>query len=40
MFDAARNTYNVVSAYLFPNLSNAEGTLKIGLTLLSNGLKI
>jgi hypothetical protein len=39
MFDAARNTYNVVSAYLFPNLSNAEGT-ENWFDFTANGLKM
>jgi hypothetical protein len=39
MFDAARNTYNVVSAYLFPDLSNAEGT-ENWFDFTANGLKM
>jgi hypothetical protein len=39
MFDAARNTYNVVSAYIFPNLSNAEGT-ENWFDFTANGLKM
>jgi hypothetical protein len=39
MFDAARNTYNVVSAYLFPNLSNTEGT-ENWFDFTANGLKM
>jgi hypothetical protein len=39
MFDATRNTYNVVNAYLFPNLSNAEGT-ENWFDFTANGLKM
>jgi hypothetical protein len=39
MFDSARNTYNVVNAKLFANLSNAE-TTNDDIDFLSNGFKL
>ena len=39
MWDTVRNTYNVVGAELYPNLSNAESTVT-DLDILSNGFKM
>lgn len=39
IWDTARNTYNVLGAELYPNLSNAESTV-VDLDLLSNGFKL
>lgn len=39
MWDTVRNTYNVLGAELYPNLSNAEATAT-DLDVLSNGFKI
>ena len=39
IFDAARNTYNVVTQVLYPNLSNAEDA-NTGLDFTSNGFKV
>jgi hypothetical protein len=41
LWDAKRNTYNVVNSALFPNLSNAEvSTADYAIDFLSNGIKI
>ena len=39
IFDAARSTYNVTQAQLYPNLSNAEDSGR-SIDILSNGFKI
>jgi len=39
IYDAVRNTFNVVDKLLYPNLSNAEDTYTFG-DMLSNGFKI
>ena len=39
MYDAARNTYNVVDKYLNSNNANAEGTFS-SMDFLSNGFKL
>jgi hypothetical protein len=39
VWDTARNTYNVLGAELYPNLSNAESTVT-DLDILSNGFKL
>jgi hypothetical protein len=39
LYDTVRQTYNVVGAYLQPNLSNAEGNTTV-LDILSNGFKL
>jgi hypothetical protein len=39
MWDTVRNTYNVVGAELYPNLSNAESTVT-DMDILSNGFKM
>ena len=39
LIDTARDTYNVVSNYLFPNTSGAEGSLALS-DFNSNGFKI
>jgi hypothetical protein len=39
IFDANRNTYNVITSVLYPNLSNAEET-NTGLDFGSNGFKV
>ena len=39
VLDTARDTYNVASAELYPNLSNAEGSFS-ALDILSNGFKV
>ena len=39
LYDTVRQTYNVVGAYLQPNLSDAEGNTTV-LDILSNGFKI
>jgi hypothetical protein len=40
LLDTARNTYNVMNAALFPNLSNAENTSDNILDCTSNGFKL
>jgi len=40
MFDSKRNTYNVVTADLLPNASNAENTSANVLDFVSNGFKL
>lgn len=40
IIDSARNTYNVSTGRLFPNLSNAESTGDTTLDFLSNGFKL
>lgn len=37
--DSTRSTYNVMGAYLFPNLADAEGT-NVAFDFLSNGFKV
>jgi hypothetical protein len=37
--DSTRSTYNVMGAYLFPNLTDAEGT-NVAFDFLSNGFKV
>lgn len=39
MYDTSRDTYNLTSKELYPNLSNAETTNTIGFDILSNGFK-
>ena len=40
LIDSSRNTYNVASSGLFPNLTNAEGGTNVSEDFLSNGFKI
>jgi hypothetical protein len=40
VYDTARDTYNLTSKELYPNLSNAETTNSIGFDILSNGFKV
>ena len=39
LYDTERNTYNVAMLTLYPNLSNAEGTVNPSMDILSNGVK-
>lgn len=40
IFDTARNTYNVMNAAIYPDLSNAEETTAVIADSLSNGFKV
>ena len=40
IWDTTRNPYNVMKSELYPNLSNAEDSIQIGLDATSNGFKV